>query len=201
MDIKNISYSTVLSHVFPGILLELQIFLAIGLFSPIDFLAKIIGFIQTNISNLISFGLLFFVLATILGFILDGIHHFIFRNRESQLYDIYEYINSGERLEIMKSLLDDDYWYPYEAYANIGIAMLPAMMLLPYWMLIRSFHWAFIVITMTIYLAVCAIMWYEAIQTLEIYKGVERALIKAFKSPEGDKRTQILETENKAFRN
>jgi len=180
MDIKNISYSTVLSHAFPGILLELQIFLAVGLFSPVDILAKISSFVQANVSNLLSCAILFFVLATILGFILDGIHHYIFRKQEEKVYGIYRYMTSLERLEIVRSLLDDDLWYPYEAYANIWIAMMPGVVLLPYWMLIHNFGLALVVVIMAIYLIVFAIMRHEAVSTLEEYKEVENELIKAF---------------------
>jgi len=183
MDIKNVSYSTVLSHVFPGIVLELQMLLALALFSPTPILAKISTFIQTNLSTFLSFGILFLVLATILGFILDGIHHFIFRKREAKIDGIYRYMTSIERLEIARSTLDEDLWYPYEAYANIAIAMLPGIGLLPYWMLLHHFGLVFISVTWVIYNAVCAVMWHEAIATLEQYKDVERELIEAFKCP------------------
>lgn len=180
MDLNNISYNTILSHVFPGVLLELQIFLAASLFSPVDITAKATAFVQANLSTLLSFGILFFVVATILGFILDGIHHFIFHKQERTTLDIYKYLTSQERLEIAGSVLDDDLWYPYEAYANIWIALMPGLILLPYWMHAHKFSVIFIVVTMTIYIVVFAIMFCEAIRTLKWYKEVQNELIKAF---------------------
>ena len=186
MEIKDVSYSTVLSHVFPGVVLELQILLAFSLFSPIPMLSKLAAFVQANVSSLLSFGILFFVLATILGFVLDGMHHFFLRNLEQDIFGVYKYLNSLERLEIARSELDEDLWYPYEAYANIAIAMIPGLGLLPYWMQIHHFNIVFIVVTMVIYTAVCAIMWHEAIVTLKLYKEVEKEVIKAFQGKPSD---------------
>jgi len=183
MDIKNISYSTIQSHVFPGIVLELQLLLALVLFSPVPVVAKLSAFMQANVSTFLAFGILFLVFATILGFILDGIHHFVFRKREKKIYGIYKYMTSMERLEIARSTLDEDLWYPYEAYANIAIAMLPGIALVPYWMWLHAFVMGVIGGTWVVYVVVLAIMWHEAIATLEQYKEVEKELLEAFKSP------------------
>ena len=170
------------SHTFPGILLEFEIFLAFQLFSPANIIHKVFDFAQANISNLVSSIALFFVFATILGFMLDGIHHYIFRKKEDDTNKIYEYINSLERMQIARSLLDDDLWYPYEAFANIWIAMMPGLILLPYWMLSLHFHLAFVISIMAVYVVVFEIMRREAITTLDTYKEVEVDLIKAFKA-------------------
>ena len=189
MEIKDVSYSTVLSHVFPGVVLELQILLAFSLFSPIPMLSKIAVFVQANVTSLLSFGILFFVMATILGFILDGMHHFFLRNLEQDIFGVYKYLNSLEKLEIARSELDADLWYPYEAYANIAIAMIPGLGLLPYWMHIHHFHIVFNGVSMAIYTAVCAIMWHEAVATLKSYKEVEKEVIKAFRGNPPDDHT------------
>ncbi len=191
MDIKNISYSTILSHVFPGIVMELQILLALALFSPVPVVTKLSAFMQANVSTFVAFGILFLVLATIFGFILDGIHHFVFRKREATVDGIYRYMTSLERLEIAQSTLEEDLWYPYEAYANIAIAMLPGVYLLPYWMWAHAFGPWFIGVTWIVYVVVLAIMWHEALATLEQYKEVEKELVKAFESTVHDKQVGI----------
>lgn len=189
MDIKNVSYNMVLSHTFPGILLEMEIFLTFQLFSPANIIHKVSVFAQSNISNLLSSIALFAVFATILGFMLDGIHHFIFRKQEDDTYGIYSYITTLERMQIARGFLDDDLWYPYEAYANIWIAMMPGLILLPYWMFSLDFHLAFITCIMTVYIVVFDIMRREALSTLEMYKNVEVELMKAFMNSNSQDRT------------
>ena len=181
MNIKNVSYNMILSHTFPGILLECEILLAFQLFSPSNIINKVSAFAQANVSNIVFFFALFFVLATIFGVILDGIHHLIFRKQENETYGIYKYITSLERMQIVRGLLDDDFWYPYEAYANIWISMTPGLILLPYWMVTLQFHLAFVAGIMAVYVAVFELMRREAISTLKMYKKTEIELIEAFK--------------------
>lgn len=174
------SYNFILSHTFPGILLELEIFLAFHLYSPVNITEKISFFANANVTNLVCFIAIFFVFATILGFIIDGIHHYIFSKYEEETNGIFKYINTIDKMQIVRALLDDDQWYPYEAFANIWIAMIPGILLIPSWMIIRNFHYAFIICFMVIYLTVFIIMRSEALKTLEIYKKVEIELITAF---------------------
>ena len=96
MDIKNISYNFILSHTFPGVLIELEILLAFHLYSPASITEKVSTFAHGNVSNLVSVIAIFFVFATILGFILDGIHHHIFSKHEKTTNVIFRHINSIE---------------------------------------------------------------------------------------------------------
>jgi len=185
--IKDMSYGLLLSHTFPGLLFGLEILLAFALFTKIN-IVNLLFSIENNTSNLIAIFIAVFVSATLLGFILDGIHHFIFEDVYEKIVlkdnpynlKLFQVIKNAEQMHIYKHFLEDDLWYPYEAYANIGIAMLPGLILLPYWLYKLQIAAWFNAIVTVIYWAVFIIMIYEAKSTLQLFNEAEEKLIENF---------------------
>jgi hypothetical protein len=187
--IKDMSYGLLLSHTFPGLLFGLEILLAFELFTKINII-NLLFLIENNASNLIAIFIAVFVSATLLGFILDGIHHFIFEDVYEKIVlkknpynlKLFQLIKNAEQMHIYKHFLEDDLWYPYEAYANIGIAMLPGLILLPYWLNKLQIATWFNAIVTVFYWSVFIIMIYEAKSTLQLFNEAEEKLIENFES-------------------
>ena len=137
----------------------------------------------TNLATMVSLLSALFVIATILGFLLDGIHHFMFKKRESTLNnEMYKYLTTAERMALVRHFLDDDYWYPYEAYANIFIAMLPGIIIIPCGLLRLQTNLIFTGVVYFLFIAILYIIFVEARDTLDQYKDVESNLIEGFKN-------------------
>ncbi len=187
--IKGMSYSLLLSHTFPGLLFGLQILLAFALFTKFN----IIIFLYsqgTNAINLVSFLIVTFVFSTLLGFIVDGIHHFFFedlpdiisKERESSCCNmkLFQFITTTQQAQIYRVFLLDDFWYPYEAYANVGISMIPGLILLPVWLSYLQISLWFNITITVVYLLIFIIMIYEAKNTLQVFREAESKLIENF---------------------
>jgi hypothetical protein len=180
LNFKELSYGNLISHTFPGLFLGLEIILAFKIFTPFDgfnFLYKI----DYRVTNIIAILVIAYIFSTLLGIILDGIHHFIFRSKESWDYEVYKFIGSLEQLQIYKKCVDEDNWYYYEAYANIGIAMVPGIFLLPYWFYQLNLNIWFIITISFLYIVILIIIFYEAIACLKECYEIEKALIENFK--------------------
>ena len=186
--IKGMSYSLLLSHTFPGLLFGLQILLAFALFTKFNVIT-FLSLQETNAINLVSFLTVTFVFSTLLGFIVDGVHHFIFEDFFDKILKrgnsccnmkLFQFIKTTQQAQIYRVFLLDDYWYPYEAYANIGISMMPGLILLPY-LLYHLQITTWFNITMTfVYWLTFFIMSYEAIITLQLFREAEDKLIENF---------------------
>lgn len=66
-----ISFKHIMSHTFPGFFSALTLFMLIDILSPME----LASFASGTISGLVSFIGLVLIIGTILGIILDGIHH------------------------------------------------------------------------------------------------------------------------------
>lgn len=184
LKLKDMSYGLLLSHTFPGIFFGLEILTAFALFTPIN-LFKFIFSIENSLINLLSVLIIVFVSATLLGFILDGIHHCLFRKWEltgsDEDYKIYRVISNMEQMQMYKHFAEDDFWYPYEAFANISIAMIPGILLLPYGLYRIGIDLWFNITICVIYMIIFIIVLYEAKSTLDMFIKVEDALAQNFK--------------------
>jgi len=191
LKVRGFSYGLLLSHTFPGLLVEFEI--AVGLhFFARPCLPNIMNLVsgKDNVPLLISALVLLFAFATLLGFVIDGLHHACFEDipgrissssrKQRKAHDeeaIYRAMRSQEHLQLYIHL-EDELWYPYEAYGNIGIALgLGCLLLLcVLWSgLLDSttrFWWA--VFTISTILTVCTL--WEAWVTLQQYNCSEEAL-------------------------
>jgi hypothetical protein len=88
-----------------------------------------------------------------------------------------------EQLQILKVAVDKDYWYYYECYANLGIAMIPGILLYPYWLYVdKGVGRLFIVIFVIIYLCIIYVLIKQALSTLNMVDVLESNLLKNFKN-------------------
>ena len=66
-----VKFQHIMSHTFPGFFSAITLFMFIDVLSPLELTSLVIS----SISNLVSFIGLILIIGTILGIILDGIHH------------------------------------------------------------------------------------------------------------------------------
>lgn len=139
INTKDIRFGHLISHTFPGFILTLEIIIGLDLLSSISIIWKIIEIIKVT-SNLIAFLGIFYVIATILGLIIDAIQHFIVDSMqtifhlEGRIYDFYlahKKIKTSEQLNIYDYFCIDNLWFYYECYANTAISLLPGIFILP----------------------------------------------------------------------
>jgi len=173
IDFKG-AYSYLTSHTFPGLLAGLEVIIFFKLFTPRDGF-KILFEIDYNAANLIVLLIVIYVLSTLMGLIVDAIHHRLFRKLEEQLKteEIYRYIKNGEQLSIFIKI-DNDYWYYYETCANIMIAILPGIIFVPILLSRIGVHPFFTLILIAIYAYLLWILYDEARYTLsDILQNIE----------------------------
>ena len=209
-------YKFLLSHTFPGLLLGVEIILGLHLLTdvPIEDLLK-----KTWSSNSLLLIISGYVLSTLLGFIVDGIHHYYYDEDRNQMQRDgfplfwkpdtnaikdeavkyskrkFQALRDEHSLTVYKHFVEDDLFYPSEAYANIGIAMVPGWLLLIY-VFIREllesysplkfswqFHFAHWFVTLLIIIIYTYFMWvmlYEARHTWSMHEMEEEQFVTVF---------------------
>ncbi len=181
--VKGFTYGHLLAHTVPGAFLAIQLVVMFewitgaGIFN-LDNFRKIAW---PNITMLL---ILWFVAASLLGNVIDAVHHAFFKSKERQVDDtVLEYLSNAERLSIYARLVDDDYWYPYEFYANILVSMMPllGMMLFRLYELWR-FPTTLQLIGIFVYLFVMGVLIDQALDSLRLINDVQKRLEKAFRS-------------------
>ncbi len=124
-------YSFLLSHTFPGLLLLVEILLFLRSTAYPDIFVSPLP--DKYIAILILAGYAF---STLLGTMLDGIQHSIFDlfidpgTDKERIRKKFMAIKDNKDMEVYKHFIEDDFWYPYEAYANISIAIFLGLILL-----------------------------------------------------------------------
>jgi hypothetical protein len=101
MDIKipELEYGYLISHTFPGLFLAFEIIIAFSLFTPYNILHLIYS-IDYKIINILALLIVLYIFSTMLGVILDGVHHLIFAKWEDRdrsiedSFEIYEYMQT-----------------------------------------------------------------------------------------------------------
>jgi hypothetical protein len=174
VKVKDLSYGLILSNIIPGVFLEMEIFLCIELFTPYKLLTGVLNINQNAVSSItVLLGVIF--LGILLGFILDGIHHFLCEDifniinnkatrideRNHETREIFQLMENSEQLQIYR-YLDSILYFPYEAYINTFIAMIPGIFLLPCWLNQLKFSWILNIILTLLYIAIAALMYIEA---------------------------------------
>ena len=183
------SYGLLLSHTFPGLLLEVEVIIAFRFFTKLDMplYSMLFGGVTENYSMLRAAATLagMFIVATLLGIVIDGIHHWIYEGlwRKEADYEIYKYIRNTQQMQIYIHFVEDDLWYYYEAYANTGIAMIPGFFLTGYWLIwLLQPHWLFTFTALAIYIFLLIVTFIEVIHTKQEVEEVEKSLVENFKN-------------------
>lgn len=147
LDLKDM-YKFLLSHTFPGLLFGVEILLFLYWFTNLpvsDYLIK--GWK----SNPVLLTILGYAFSTILGSVIDGIHHLFyedspsfksfiklkpdkddqhFKRETDDAENKFKAVSDEHRLNTYLHFLEDDLYYPYEAWANISVVMVPGFFLL-----------------------------------------------------------------------
>lgn len=124
-------YSYLLSHTFPGLLflVEILLFLKFTVYSNISTL-----FLSDKLIVILI--LAGYAFSTLLGTMLDAMQHCFFDIidpdiKKEHIKEKYLAIKNGDKdMGVYKHFIEDDLWYPYEAYANISVAMFLGLILL-----------------------------------------------------------------------
>ncbi len=155
---SNWTFQEMLSHTFPGFFSAFSVFMLMDYFSPYD----LTNWAITDVSNLIAFAGFIFIMGTILGVIIDAIHHTfieddIFDNYKS-IQDIKIPINNrlsnlcsefgenftrhaffakmgtnGDKAQAFDEYLDKAYYRYSEFYSNIFVSLVLFSLICPFY--------------------------------------------------------------------
>jgi hypothetical protein len=186
--IRGMSYGLLLSHTFPGLLLEIEVVLAFQFFTNVN-LARYSSFVvdtgaAQSAVRIVALAIAMLVCATLLGIVIDGVHHWFWERRiKKEDYEIHKHIKSVEQMQIYIHFVEDDLWYYYEAYANTAIAMIPGLGLLPYWLAhCLQAHWLFVCVVFLVYAFLLMVMLVEISKTKREVNETEKSLIENFRT-------------------
>lgn len=153
-----ISFKEMLSHTFPGFFLAFSIFMGIDYLSPVNFTDWAMG----SITGLISFAGFIIIMGTILGVIIDGIHHTFI---EDDIFDNFESVHrlkkpiemqlklncpaycdllsrhfffskigeKGSNAKALEDHLDEAYYRYSEFYSNVFVSLLVFSIISPFY--------------------------------------------------------------------
>ena len=128
--------------------------------------------------------IIIYIVSTLLGIVIDAIHHCFFRNDEKEAMstygEIYRYIKDKDQLAIYDRI-ERDNWYYYEAYANIAISL--ALGLIIYFFLFfQKPNFLIFIIISIIYIVIIYMLYSEAKHTLIIAVDIEKKFLENLKS-------------------
>lgn len=188
-------YKFLLSHTFPGMLLGFEILIVLQWFAGYKVTELIDHILSSSAGNILIFVVVAYALSTSMGFIIDAIHHFLYEDLpemiekkkavdEKDEANKFDAITNADIMKMYIHFVDDDLFYPYEAWANLSIVMFPGIFLLCYWLLsimqLNVVSWGFLLPSIT-YVVVFIIVIYEAKRTLDETDLEEEDFVKALK--------------------
>jgi hypothetical protein len=188
-------YKYLLSHTFPGLLLGIEILIMLQWFADYKITELIEHILSSRAGNIVIFAVVAYALSTSLGFIIDAIHHFLYEDLpemigkkkdddENDEANKFDAIINSDIMKMYVHFVDDDLYYPYEAWANLSIVMFPGIFLLCYWLLsiikLKVISWGFLLPSIT-YIVIFIIVIYEAKHTLNEVDSEEVDFVKALK--------------------
>lgn len=189
-------YKFLLSHTFPGMLLGIEVLFVLQWFAGYKITELIDHILSSSAGNVVIFIVVAYAFSTSLGFIIDAIHHFLYEelpdmigkkkdDNENDETNKFDAITNADIMKMYIHFVDDDLYYPYEAWANLSIVMFPGIFLLCYWLLsimkLNVVSWGFLLPSIT-YIAVFIIVIYEARLTLDESDSEEEAFVEALKN-------------------
>ncbi len=189
-------YKYLLSHTFPGMFLGIEILITLQWFADYKMTELLGSILSSSAGNIVIFVVVAYAFSTSLGFIIDAIHHFFYEDLpemigkkedddENDEINKFEAITNVDMMKMYIHFVDDDLFYPYEAWANLSIVMFPGIFLLCYWLLsIMKLHiisWGFLLPSI-IYIIVFLIVIWEAKHTLDEVDVEEDDFVNALKN-------------------
>ncbi|MDE1921645.1 MAG: hypothetical protein KGJ09_04345 [Candidatus Omnitrophica bacterium] len=182
-DLKEM-YSYLLSHTFPGLLFLVEILMFLRSTIRADIIHLLLN--KDYLVILILFG---YAVSTLLGTMLDGVQHCFFdcfidpivEAKDGDKYDMcaerkFKVLFSQDKsMEMYKHFVEDDFYYPYEAYANISVAMFFGLILL-ICVGLRGWVGFWVGLALLFYIILRSLT-YEAICTYKMYHDEEKHFI------------------------
>ncbi len=198
-------YSYLMSHTFPGALFGIEIIFSLKWFCNCNLFPSIQTIISNNTGGVLIFIILAYAVSTLLGIVVDAIHHFFYEDAFSELlkklfckgkaedqtpgYNRFTAIKDNMSMEAYKHFIDEEYYYPYEAYANISVVMFFGIFLFAYWLLtVLRYEWNSLNFTVpfAIYFIILIIMIWEARSTSNEMDEEEEDFVKAFSNRQSE---------------
>jgi hypothetical protein len=176
-------YSFLISHTFPGLLVLVEILLFYQWCVNPSFWDFVQQNPPTEAGVIILLLILVYALSTLLGIILDGVHHFILEDflRKKTIDNKFTAIKDDLSMAVYRHFLEDDLWYPYESYANVSLAMVPGVGLFWHWLssILHLAGWHFW-LPLLLYVAVLVMTLCEAIYTYQRFLIDEEEFIRVY---------------------
>ena len=201
------SYNHIIAHIFPGIVLSLELVMFLHLITPNSLIRKIfsLGLSQAMVVFLLV------VSGTFLGILIDAFQHYLFEDlkgtsflaklfpkissklfpkmpsadklpKEKGIVDTTknEDIKTEEQLAIYNDLVMESYYYYYEAWMNSGLSLLPLIFILPplFIRLCIPFHW--VVFSEISLILIIIVMFYEGTVTHYDYYEKDEEVLNSF---------------------
>ena len=176
-------YSFLISHTFPGLLVLVEILLFYQWYVNPHFGEFVQQNWPTETCTIILLLILAYAFSTLLGVILDCVHHFILEDflRKNTIDNKFTAIKDNLSMEVYGHFLEDDLWYFYEAYANVGLAMVPGLGLFWHWLssILHLQGWQFW-LPLFLYVAILTMTFAEAIYTHSRFIRDEEEFIRVY---------------------
>ncbi len=188
-------FEELLADTFPGIFSAITLFMLLDIWSPIGLTSWVTG----NTTNLLIFVGFIISFGTILGVIIDGIHHSIIEKileTFTEIREIEESINAlypsddlklethyffnkmGEKaLDVHKYLIKARYRYS-EFYANVFIAVVPFSFVIPFYLFeVLQVSWAIsLFFGMSLFIVACGCL-FSSYTSLKKYNAARFSVI------------------------
>lgn len=135
---KDIRFGNIISHTFPGIILMMEVIIGFDLLTDKRICYTLFNEMK-NVPNLIALLIVYTVIATMFGLIIDATQHFftdiiqsiIHKGKNYKFFIAHKKIKNIEQLNIYDYFCIDNLWYYYECYANTALALIPGIFVAP----------------------------------------------------------------------
>jgi hypothetical protein len=198
-----IEFQHLMSHTFPGFLSAVSLFMLVDVWSPID----LSSFVIKDITGFVNFVGFILLIGTILGVIIDGIHHSII---EDAIFDRFQDVREpasiksecilkcgGDASRLLDLGITHHYffnklkgeainvsnffikgYYSYsEFYSNTFLSLIPFSLIVPFY-LVKSFHMSW---SLCVYIAIVLFIigCFCLYSSYNAYKSYKKALYSA----------------------
>lgn len=198
MDFK-FSYTHIISHIIPGILLGIELLMFLYLIIPITMVSNFFTVLRNGVV-VVSFVIF---AATFLGILIDAFQHLLFEDLELihffiKLFskipivnknievcedkEVFEgnIITNKEHLFIFNDLVMESYYYYYEAWVNCSLTLTIGLFIMPPFMNKLGFNSFFIFLSEIILLFILLILFGESVITYSQYQLKRKKVLESF---------------------
>lgn len=135
MEIKELRFSHIITHTFPGIIIAIEILIGIDLLTSRSVIHDILQSLRDYPGLAIVMLVSFLVVATIIGIVVDAmsyfILHYLFGKNPLDDFKGCKVIKNFEQLGVYKYVVEEWYYNYYEAYINTAVVIAPGIVVIP----------------------------------------------------------------------